>query len=90
MGLVLSNYIDMQIEFNWKGQRVTWVGESILSKEPLSKKAQNTLASTSIGALFCRFEYIGEVENIETSRHANSSWEDLVIPGPIQEARPKE
>jgi len=59
---VLYNYTDMNIEFNWQGQRVKWVGEKLISEGTLSQHEMKFWAATSVGVFFCRFEYVEELE----------------------------
>lgn len=76
VGSILSNYTGMNIEFNWNGERIKWMGESILSDEQLSKNEMNSLATTTAGAFFCRFEYVGELKEEEQKKFSNSEIQE--------------
>lgn len=60
VGFVLSNYIDISIQFRWMGKEVTWVRESGLSNEAYSTNELKNLATTTTYSFFCRFEFVGD------------------------------
>lgn len=66
----------MNIEFNWQGKRVKWIGEPLLSKGPISKNELDSLATNSMGAFFCRFEYVGRASLDEPNDNNSSNNED--------------
>lgn len=68
MGRVLSDYANMSMEFTWKGNRVTWVGEPIPSNDPFSMNELKSLVATSTSDFFCKLVLVGnEPSPIEIS-----------------------
>lgn len=74
---ILSDYNNMSVQFNWKSNKVTWVGEPIVSDDTYGTNELKTRAATTSSAFFfCRLEFVeGSLEeqdnNDQSEQHGH-------------------